>query len=74
MASLTENKASAHPESEKLAAREMRGEGDYTASTKGCFDVINSAAVSAEVVPHCFFLFNLQMMFRTELLSKSTPW
>jgi hypothetical protein len=45
---MTENKASAHPEGEKLAAREMRGEGDYTASTRGCFDVINSAAVSCE--------------------------
>lgn len=37
--------ASGHPESEKLASREMQGSGVYTANTKGCFDVINKAGV-----------------------------
>lgn len=39
------NGVSAHPEEEKLEAREMRGDGVYTANTKGCFDVINTAGV-----------------------------
>ena len=39
------NAVSAHPEAEKLEAREMRGDGVYTANTKGCFDVINTAGV-----------------------------